>query len=257
MVGLEFRMAFTAKGGLSAAFHIFTVPHPPYFYPFMFKLHWWLGVLCGCSALVAPGNPESAPANPDSGYVVTVDVLVRETGVIEDATVVASEDELLNPLALKIAREMDLPVREKDGKPVRYRAKLPLSLPVEGDGGAEAQAVPMPALVSSVGPQYPFEETKREIPGGVILELWIDEQGAVTQAKAVRSTRKSFERAALTAVRKWKFEPAMQDGKPIAVRRFQSIVFLVEGKEPDWHWFVAPRPCLARFVISGQRLRLN
>jgi TonB family protein len=50
----------------------------------------------------------------------------------------------------------------------------------------------------------------------IILDVWIDERGAVTCVKVLRSSRLN-EQAAVDAVRRWTFVPATISGRPVAV----------------------------------------
>jgi TonB family protein len=73
----------------------------------------------------------------------------------------------------------------------------------------------LPILGSWVAPAYPKEAADRKLEGRVQVRLVIDESGVVTQARALRSTDKIFDEAAVQAARQWRFEPATEDGKKV------------------------------------------
>lgn len=194
----------------------------------------------------------------EPGYTVNVRISVSETGRVEAVEIISSEAEMLNGLAEKIAREMRPPVRQKDGVAIKYQAVVPLDFPVEGDGGVTAQEkAAHPGLRKGQPPTYPFAQARAGEAGGALLELSINEKGRVTEAKTVRATHKNFGEAARTAALKWVFEPAIQNGAPVATRLFQAFVFKTNGQSPDWRWHLAPRPCLPLFESSGSYIKVS
>lgn len=79
-------------------------------------------------------------------------------------------------------------------------------------------------LVSSVEPFYPDAARMSKLTGVVEVDIVIGDTGKVTSAKAV-SGHPIFRRTAEDAVRQWRFEPALVDGKPAASRRRVRIAF--------------------------------
>ena len=66
-------------------------------------------------------------------------------------------------------------------------------------------------------PAYPADALQEGKEGTVVLVVDINAQGAVTGAKVARSSGDvRLDQAALSAVPKWKFNPAMENGKPVA-----------------------------------------
>jgi protein TonB len=82
-----------------------------------------------------------------------------------------------------------------------------------GDVASDADAVP----VVRVNPQYPPRAAERGIEGWVELRFTISAAGKVIDAEVTRSHPGNvFDRAALRAVRKWKYNPKVEDGEPVA-----------------------------------------
>lgn len=77
-------------------------------------------------------------------------------------------------------------------------------------------------------PAYPYEMSRAGISGEVVVEFIINEQGAVIDARVVRSTHREFETAATQAVLKWKFKAGRKDGKAVKVRASQLLEFNLE-----------------------------
>jgi protein TonB len=81
-------------------------------------------------------------------------------------------------------------------------------------------------------PQYPFEMKRVGISGEVLVEFIVEANGLVRDAKAVRSSQREFEAAAVQAVNKWTFRPGQKSGCNVATRMQVPIIFsLNEGRE--------------------------
>lgn len=86
------------------------------------------------------------------------------------------------------------------------------------------QDVPPPKRTRTVLPEFPSEAQAQGLHGIVILELVIDVQGLVSEARVVRSIP-PFDDAALAAVKKWEYEVTKLDGKPVRVLLTVPITF--------------------------------
>ncbi len=71
-----------------------------------------------------------------------------------------------------------------------------------------------PVLSEYEAPRYPEGLALQGFGGLVVLDLTVSETGEVQQARVVNREHPELEAAALEAVRQWKFEPRLQDGKP-------------------------------------------
>jgi TonB family protein len=86
-----------------------------------------------------------------------------------------------------------------------------------------------PVLLERTNPRYPIEDRRRGTSGSVILSVVIGEDGRVREPKVVRSVSASMDRAALEAVRTWKYRPAMLDGAPVPVYGVITVNFEYKG----------------------------
>lgn len=68
-------------------------------------------------------------------------------------------------------------------------------------------------------------QLRRRAPGTVSLICIVDENGRVQNPKVRKSSDPIFERAALNAFKKWKYEPGRRNGKPVRFRISQKITF--------------------------------
>lgn len=76
-----------------------------------------------------------------------------------------------------------------------------------------------PNLIKSVPPVYPEFARNRGIQGEVWLEVEILTDGSVgviQVSKSLMSGPEGLDKAAIKAVKKWKYSPAKREGKPVS-----------------------------------------
>jgi protein TonB len=67
-----------------------------------------------------------------------------------------------------------------------------------------------------VNPQYPLRASERGIEGWVEVQFTISKLGTVKDPRVINSHPSSiFDRSALKAIRKWKYNPKIEDGEPM------------------------------------------
>jgi protein TonB len=96
--------------------------------------------------------------------------------------------------------------------------------------------VTMPSILpeSYVAPVYPEDARKAGAEGTVLLSLVVTKKGVpkdVTLAEGVEGWP-SLGKAALKAVKKWRFEPGTKDGKPVDMEIKIPVKFKLDCK-PD------------------------
>jgi len=80
-------------------------------------------------------------------------------------------------------------------------------------------------------PPYPEEARAQRLEGTVLLLVSVDTGGEVTGAEVMTgSGHPVLDRAALAAIRSWRFEPARQDGVAIATRVEVPVRFCFEER---------------------------
>jgi TonB family protein len=88
--------------------------------------------------------------------------------------------------------------------------------------------------IVKVAPIYPPRAAARGLEGYVVLSYTVNETGSVENARVVESTAALFESAALEAARRWKYQPRVDNGQPMAVQGVTTkIVFALEGGNID------------------------
>lgn len=68
-------------------------------------------------------------------------------------------------------------------------------------------------------PNYPMGPASQGIEGWVLLQYDVDTSGTLSNIKVVDAQpRRTFDREAVAALKKWKFRPAMDNGQPMSVK---------------------------------------
>ena len=88
---------------------------------------------------------------------------------------------------------------------------------------SEVDREPRPLM--RIPPQYPPKLLLNRVSGRVDLLIVIDEEGRVTDHQVRRFTHNEFKREVTRVIRKWKFSPAMKDGRKVSVRKIQPFYF--------------------------------
>ena len=113
--------------------------------------------------------------------------------------------------------------------PASKKAVATSKRPVRTSPHVTRNARPLPG---NAPPQYPLRALRSGIEGTVLVRVEIDAQGKPTQVDLEhRSGNRDLDRAALSAVRGWRFQPALRDGKP-AASAVQVPVDFVLGEDP-------------------------
>ena len=92
-----------------------------------------------------------------------------------------------------------------------------------------------PKLIHRVNPIYPPQALKSGIQGRIAISAVTDENGDVVKATVIPGLVRLplLEASALEAIRQWKYEPFLQDGKPVAVEFTVIANFRLNGdKKP-------------------------
>lgn len=103
---------------------------------------------------------------------------------------------------------------------------------VEEGGGEDAEEIfsmadldQAPRPVVQPPPEYPAELRRKKVQGSVHIVFIVDKQGRVANPIVQSSTHAAFERPALQAVRRWRFEPGKRAGQPVQFKMRVPITF--------------------------------
>ncbi len=108
----------------------------------------------------------------------------------------------------------------RTNKPTQDMGDMAFAIDVDVDMGgtniaiaaSDSDVIP----IVRVTPQYPLRASERGIEGWVEVEFTISKLGTVKDPFVLNSHPSSiFDRSALKAIRKWKYNPKIEDGEPV------------------------------------------
>ena len=74
-----------------------------------------------------------------------------------------------------------------------------------------------PKVIYAPGPEYSKEARSAGYEGIVVLGMVVETDGRLYGIKVLRSLKYGLDEKAIEAVKKWRFQPALKDGKPVAM----------------------------------------
>ena len=174
----------------------------------------------------ASGNPPDLPPLAQNGGIVGLELRIAPSGIVQEAIVIDDSPPFTEEVR-KVVRLWRFEPPTVEGMPAPGRvAVLGLFRPPTLLGGAP----PDPKRISSPSEEIPYP-TSTATPayppqaldsGVVMLEVEVDEKGAVIDVEILHQTE-GFVAVALEAARKFRFQPAKLDGRPL--RSFAVVVF--------------------------------
>lgn len=85
-----------------------------------------------------------------------------------------------------------------------------------------------PTVIGDVRIPYPEDARSRGIEGTVVLSVLVDETGRVRSVKLLSGPGGGLDQAALTAVERIRFRPALRRGQPVAAQITYRYTFLLD-----------------------------
>jgi protein TonB len=122
-----------------------------------------------------------------------------------------------------------MPSQDMSHDPAAITATSPVSNPADGTGTASGpislsgDAV---RVLYQVNPVYPPLAMAAHQQGQVVIRMTIDERGLPSDVQAV-SGIPTLQAPALRAARQWRFEPARQNGQPVAATFLLTLNFVL------------------------------
>jgi periplasmic protein TonB len=112
-------------------------------------------------------------------------------------------------------------VRNPSTRPDRRSGRIAALTVLLALAGALPAAADMdePRLITRPTPAYPFGALTHGIEGSVLLEYSVDARGRVVAPRVLEANPPGvFERAALNALSRWRYQPGGEAMKPMKVR---------------------------------------
>jgi TonB family protein len=100
-----------------------------------------------------------------------------------------------------------------------------------GDGQAATEAVTGGALIKSPLPRYPRRARARGLEGEVTVRYDVNERGRVAGIEVLSARPdRLFETSVRRAVRKWRHEPFVLEGRPVTASVTRTFEFGIRGE---------------------------
>lgn len=144
--------------------------------------------------------------------VVDVDASGRATAIEVERSEPAG---VFDQAAIDAAWQWTFQPEIRGGKPVAGRVRVPFEFELDASpsstDGSDTRAMPPPV--------YPKAAVEQKVTGKVVLVIDVDAAGNPVEV-VVESSEPAgvFDQAAVDAASKWKFDPKIEDGKPVASR---------------------------------------
>lgn len=75
-----------------------------------------------------------------------------------------------------------------------------------------------PHVIFNPQPSYPRQPHKGQVVGQVVIWMVVDSDGRTRDVQVQRGISSELDQAAVEAAKKWRFEPATKEGRPVSVR---------------------------------------
>lgn len=137
--------------------------------------------------------------------------------------------ELLKALSRFYARLATAAAMTEDRREREKEAPRAPGQPDENGFYSVGAHIPPPKKERDVRPAFPKEAQAVDLDGIVIVELFLDENGAVTDARLSRPIP-MLDTAALEAVKQWRFQPTIIDGRAVPTRLTVTVNFTLQKK---------------------------
>lgn len=192
----------------------------------------WQEIRRDARVLTPPKYPKAAADARISGKVVLL-VDIDAAGDVSAVEVEsATPPGVFEANAVEAARQWKFRPATKDGRPVASRKRVPVTFsmdgPSDGPDGAGGSADGSTRLPP---PEYPQAAYQAGLSGKVLLLVDVDAAGNVTHAEIERATPAGvFDAATLEAVKQWKFQPPLENGRPVPGRVRVPVQFEPDGK---------------------------
>lgn len=83
-----------------------------------------------------------------------------------------------------------------------------------------------PRIIRKLAPLYPFSAKRKSIQGKVTLRFIVTKQGKVIEPSVVKADPEGiFENSAIKAILRWRFKPAIKDGRAVDVVIIAPVKF--------------------------------
>jgi TonB family protein len=186
-----------------------------------------------------PVYPAEAKAKKDTinGPVVLA-VIIGKDGAVEQISVKKSLRADYDKSALDAVKDWRWEPFLFNGEPVEVDTTVTVNYSLSDDSEREpliqkvtasAPGTPnrLPKIIGQVDAEYPAQGRADKVNGTVVVGVTVGADGAVKETHIVDSLRDDFDESAQKAVRQYRFEPALADGRPVEAKVQVQVDFRI------------------------------
>jgi TonB family protein len=183
------------------------------------------GVMAGAIlSKTQPVYPDIAKAAHVSGAVVLHAIISPEGNVVN--LQVISGPEMLRASALDAVQHWVYQPYLLNGEPTAVDTTITVNYNFSEDPKPAQNAdaprqiggsVSAPVVLYTADPTYTAEARQAKLSGNVLVHLEVDTAGSPTNVRVVHGLGKGLDEQAVAAVEQYRFKPAMENGRPVAV----------------------------------------
>jgi TonB family protein len=180
---------------------------------------------------VDPVYPTEARAARTEGTVV-LDAVISKSGGVASLKVV-SGDQIFRASATEAVTLWQFKPYLVDGLPAKVETYITVRYRYSGSEeprvqtvlqqdatvvppGANPEVSP-PRVIYQVEPAFTEADRRTRVKGSILVNCWVNEQGDPINVHVLRGTGTFLDEKAVTAVKQYKFKPAMENGEPLLV----------------------------------------
>jgi TonB family protein len=191
-------------------------------------------------------------ATAEGGEFVLIDAVMAAPVVSSDEPVASSEPaqdpaETEPEPEPEPAEELNEAVRlseeeaqeRQNSEPAQQQASAPVISQYPGEeeqaaASGEEHFLPryrvdrLPEIIYRPRLEYPDRARRLNLEGSVLIEIDVDEDGVLQNARVITGAGYGFDEAALRHIAECRFQPAMVAGRPVACRNRMTIRFSLE-----------------------------
>jgi protein TonB len=135
--------------------------------------------------------------------------------------------------AVKAVEQWSFEPAVRNGEPIDSEVLIPIAFNLEDTKPLETTEPPSIITDLCPLPEYPEAARKAGVEGKVLLEVMVKADGSVVSASVREGIagHPELDRAAVDAVKQWKFEPATADGVPVDMKINIPIEFRLDSSK--------------------------
>jgi TonB family protein len=169
-------------------------------------------------------------AEPQSAFITLED---SQSGRVAAAWIAVADEKDLESTCADLVSRFNHEVVDADPKepasvepPPEPIIVLPLVFLPPDSGLSPIYDVP-PTVIRKVPPEYSEVARRAGVEGVVVLYAEVDTSGQALNVRVIRSLGYGLDERAIEAVTKWRFRPALKDGKPVQVGSTFEVFFML------------------------------